>query len=35
MFEFIRKTFIRLLNGLVNASDHAKCVSLNNQNCAI
>ena len=26
---------IRLLTGLVNASDQIKCVSLSNQNCEI
>ena len=25
--------FIRLLNGLVNASNYTKCVSLTNQKC--
>ena len=29
----IKKIFIGLLFGLVNGSDHAKCVSLSNQTC--
>ena len=35
MFGFIKKMFIRLLTGIVNASNHTKCVSLNNQECMI
>ena len=31
MFELIKKTFIGLLTGLVNESNHTKCVSLSNQ----
>ena len=27
--------FIRLLTGLVNGSNHTKCVPLNNQKCEI
>ena len=33
MFEVIIKIFCRLLTGLVNESDHIKCVSLSNQKC--
>ena len=35
MFGLIKKILIRLLTGLVNGSNHAKCVSLNNQKCQI
>ena len=35
MFGFIKKMFIGLLNSVVNASNHTKCVSLNNQQCMI
>ena len=31
MFGLIKKIFIRLLTGLVNGSNHTKCVSLRNQ----
>ena len=31
MFGIIKKIFIGLLTGLVSASKHTKCVSLNNQ----
>ena len=31
MFGLIKKIFIGLLTGLVNGSNHTKCVSLNNQ----
>ena len=31
MFGSIKKMFIGLLTGLVNASNHEKCVSLSNQ----
>ena len=31
MFGLIKKMFIGLLTGLVNGSNHAKCVSLTNQ----
>ena len=33
MFGLIKKIFIGLLTGLVNGSNHTKCVSLNNQKC--
>ena len=35
MFELIKKMFIALLNNIVNASKHTKCVSLSNQKCEI
>ena len=35
MFGLIKKMFIRLLTGLVNASNHTKCVSLTNSKCTI
>ena len=35
MFEIIRKIFIGLLTGLVNGSNHTKCVSASEQNCKI
>ena len=35
MFGIIKKRFIVLLTNIVNASNHAKCVSLSNQNCEI
>ena len=35
MFGLIKKIFIRLLTGLVNGSNHKKCISLNNQKCMI
>ena len=35
MFGFIKKMFIGLLTSVVNASNHAKYVSLNNQQCMI
>ena len=35
MFGFIKKIFIGLLTGLVNASNQTKCVSLSNQKCEI
>ena len=31
MFDLIKKTFIGLLSGLVNGSNHTKCLSLSNQ----
>ena len=31
MFELIKKVFIGLLTGLLNESNHIKCVLLNNQ----
>ena len=33
MFGLIKKMFFRLLTSIVNASNHTKCVSLNNQQC--
>ena len=33
MFNFTNEIFIELLTGLVNASNHTKCVSLSNKNC--
>ena len=35
MYRLIKKIFIGLLTGLVNGSDHTKCVSLSNQKCII
>ena len=35
MFGLIKKTFIRLSTGLINGSNHTKCVSLSNQKCMI
>ena len=35
MFSLIKKMFIKLLTGKVNASNHAKCVLLSNQKCII
>ena len=35
MFGFIKKTFIGLLTSVVNASNHIKCVSLNNDQCMV
>ena len=35
MFGSIKKIFIGLLTGLVNGSNHIKCVSLNNQKCMV
>ena len=32
MFGLIKKTFIGLLTGLLNGSNHSKCVSLSNKN---
>ena len=32
-FELIKRIFVRLLTGLVNGSNHAKCGSLSSQNC--
>ena len=31
MFALIKKMFIGLLNSIVNASNHTRCISLNNQ----
>ena len=33
MFWLIKKMFLVLLTGLVNGSNHTKCVSLSNQKC--
>ena len=33
--ELLKKIFIVLLNSIVNASTHTKCVSLSNQKCKI
>ena len=35
MFGIIKEMFIVLLTSIVNASNHAKCVSLSNQKCKI
>ena len=35
MFGFIKKMFIGLLTSIVNASNHTKYASLNNQHCMI
>ena len=35
MFESIKKIFIVLLTGLVNGSNHTKCVWSSNQKCMI
>ena len=35
MFGLIKKIFIALLTGLVNTSNHEKCVLLSNQKCMI
>ena len=35
MFWLIKNIFIGLLTGLVDGSNHTKCVSLNNQKCMI
>ena len=35
IFGLIKKIFIGLLTGLVNGSNHTKCVSLINQKCKI
>ena len=34
-FRLIKKIFIGLLSGLVNGSNHLKCLSLSNQKCMI
>ena len=34
-FGLIKEIFIRLLNGIVNGSNHTNCVSLSNQKCEI
>ena len=33
MFGLIKKTLIGLLTGLVNGSNHTKCIMLINQKC--
>ena len=33
MFGLIKKIFIGLFTGLINGSNHTKCVSLGNQKC--
>ena len=35
MFGLIKKIFIELLTGLVNGSNHKKCILLSNQKCMI
>ena len=35
MSRLIKKIFIGLLSGLVNGSNHLKCLSLSNQKCMI
>ena len=35
MFGFVKKIFIGLLVGIVNASNHTKCVLKSNQKCMI
>ena len=35
MFGLIKKVFIDLLSSIINASNHTKCASLNNQTCEI
>ena len=35
VFGLIKEIFIGLLIGLVNGSNHIKCVSLSNQKCMI
>ena len=35
IFGLIKKIFIGLLTGIVNASNHTKCVLLSNQKCMI
>ena len=35
MFSLIKKVFMGLLTGLVNASNHTKCALLSNQKCMI
>ena len=35
MFALIKKILIGLLTGLVNRSNHTKCISLSNQKCMI
>ena len=35
MFRLIKKIFMELLSSIVNASNHAMCMSLRNQKCMI
>ena len=35
MFGFILKMFIEILTNIVNASNHTKCLSLNNHQCIV
>ena len=35
MLGFIKEMFVVLLGTITNASNHMKCVPLNNQNCEI
>ena len=35
MFALIKKILIGLLTGLVNRSNHTKCISLSKQKCMI
>ena len=35
MFRLIKKMFTDLLTGLVNRSNHTKCIQLSNQKCMI
>ena len=35
MFGLVRKMFMGLLIGIVNACNHTKCASLSNQKCMI
>ena len=35
MFEFIKKMFIGLLTGLVDGSNHTKCMLFSYQKCEI
>ena len=35
MFGLIKQTIIELLTGLVNGSNHIKCISLSSQKCMI
>ena len=35
MFGLIKNIFIGLLTGVVNGSNHAKCISLSSQKCEI
>ena len=35
IFGLIKKIFIGLLTGLVNGSNHTKCILLSNQKCEI